>query len=79
MLTIKTSDQLRTSRNVKSYRAGPTSTGMPRWPTELGRLEQEEVALAIRKLHRLRRRYQETAALGSRELRRRRRCGLRPG
>ena len=62
MLTIKTADQLRTRRNIKSYRAGPTSTGMPMWPTELGRLHQEEVALAIRKLHRLRRRHQEAAA-----------------
>ncbi len=71
MFTLRTSEQLRTMRNVKSYRAAPTSTGMPMWCTELGRLYQEEVALSIREMHRLRRIYQEEAARCSRELRRR--------
>lgn len=71
MLTVKTSEQLRTMRNVKSYRVSPTSTGMPGWCTELGRIEQEEVALAFRKMHWLWRRYQEVVARCSRELRRR--------
>lgn len=71
MLTVKTSEQLRTMRNVKSYRASPTSTGMPMWCMELGRLYQEEAALSMRKMHRLRRIYQDEAARCSRELRRR--------
>ncbi len=71
MLTLRTSEQLRTMRNVKSYRAGPSSTGMPGWCMELGRIEQEEVALAFRKMHWLWRRHQEAAAQPSRELHRR--------
>ena len=71
MLTLRNSDQLRTMRNVKGYRACPTSTGMPMWCKELGRLYQEEVALSIREMHRMRRILQDEAARCSRELRRR--------
>lgn len=84
MLTLKDVNQLRTMRNVKSYRACPTSTGMPMWCKELGRLYQEEVALSIRKMYRLRRVLQDGAVQCSRELRRRwleaarrHRCDLR--
>jgi len=71
MPSIMTSDQLRTMRHVKSYRACPTSTGMPMWCLEMGRVYQEELALSIRKMRRLRRLYQEEAARCHRELRRR--------
>ncbi len=77
MLTVRTSEQLRTRRHVKSYRAGPTSTGLPGWCTELGRIEQEEVALAFRKMHWLWRRDQEKVARSSRELRHRWLAGAR--
>ena len=46
MLTIKDSNQVRTMRQVKSYRSCPTSTGLPMWGAELGRMCQEEVAPA---------------------------------
>jgi hypothetical protein len=52
MLTLKTSDQLRTMRQVKSYRSCPTSTGLPGWGAELGRMYQEEVARCHRELRR---------------------------
>ncbi len=52
MLTLKTSDQLRTMRHVKSYRSCPTSTGLPMWGAELGRIYQEEVARCNRELRR---------------------------
>lgn len=71
MLTLRDVNQLRTMRNVKSYRACPTSTGMPMWCQELGRLYQEEVALSIREMNRMRRILQDEAARCSRELRRR--------
>ena len=71
MLTLRTSDQLRTMRQVKSYRACPTSTGMPMWCKELGRLYQEELALSIREMQRLRRVLQDEAARCNREMRRR--------
>jgi hypothetical protein len=44
MLTLKGVKQLRTMRQVKSYRSCPTSTGLPRWEAELGRRGQEEMA-----------------------------------
>jgi len=53
MLTLKTSDQLRTRRQVKSYRSCPTSTGLPMWGAEVGRRCQEEVARCNRELRRL--------------------------
>jgi hypothetical protein len=71
MLNLRDANQLRTMRNVKSYRACPTSTGMPMWCTELGRLYQEELALSIREIHRLRRISRDETARCSRELRRR--------
>ena len=52
MLTLKTSDQLRTMRQVKSYRSCLTSTGLPMWGGELGRIYQEEVARSNRELRR---------------------------
>lgn len=52
MLTLKTSDQLRTMRQVKSFRSSPTSTGLPMWGAELGRMYQEEVARSNRELRR---------------------------
>ncbi len=84
MHTIRDANQVRTMRNIKSYRACPTSTGMPMWCKEMGRLYQEEVALSIREMYRLRRILQDEAAQCSRELRhrwlavaRRPRCDLR--
>jgi hypothetical protein len=52
MLTLKDSNQVRTRRQVKSYRACPTSTGLPMWGPELGRIYQEEVARCNRELRR---------------------------
>ncbi|MDO9071440.1 MAG: hypothetical protein Q7V36_07980 [Deltaproteobacteria bacterium] len=39
-------------RNVKSYRSCPTSTGLPMWGAEIGRMCQEEVARCNRELRR---------------------------
>jgi hypothetical protein len=50
MLTIKTSDRLRTMRNVKSYRACPTSTGQPMGLADRGRRCQEDFLLRQREL-----------------------------
>jgi len=52
MLTLKTSDQLRTMRHVKSYRSCPTSTGMPMLGLELGRICQEELRRWNREMRR---------------------------
>ncbi|MBI4643485.1 MAG: hypothetical protein HY790_04195 [Deltaproteobacteria bacterium] len=52
MLTLKTSDQLRTMRNVKSYRCCPTSTGPPMWAADLGRICLEELLRWNRELRR---------------------------
>jgi hypothetical protein len=52
MLTLKDANQLRTMRQVKSYRSCPTSTGLPMWAAELGRMYQEEVARWNRELRR---------------------------
>jgi len=52
MLMLRTSEQLRTRRHVKSYRSCPTATGLPRWGAELGRICQEEVARCNRELRR---------------------------
>jgi hypothetical protein len=52
MLTLKDLKQLRTMRQVKSYRSCPTSTGLPMWGAELGRMYQEEVARWNRELRR---------------------------
>jgi hypothetical protein len=52
MNTLKDSNQLRTNRQVKSYRSCPTSTGLPMWGAELGRMYQEEVARWNRELRR---------------------------
>jgi len=78
MLTLKTSDQLRTMCNIKSYRSCPTSTGPPMWATEWGRLHREELALCIRELRRLGRVYQGMTVLGVQELRRRWQAAARP-
>lgn len=52
MVTIKTSEQLRTMRRVKSYRSCSTSTGLPLWGVEMGRMYQEEVARCNREWRR---------------------------
>jgi len=52
MLILKGAKQLRTMRQVKSYRSCPTSTGLPMWGAELGRMYQEEVARCNRELRR---------------------------
>jgi hypothetical protein len=52
MLTLKGVKQLRTMRQVKSYRSCPTATGLPMWGAELGRLGQEEVARGRRERRR---------------------------
>jgi hypothetical protein len=52
MMVLKTMDQVRTMRQVKSYRSCPTSTGLPMWGAELGRMFQEEVARCHRELRR---------------------------
>ncbi len=70
MLSLRTSDQLRTMRHVKSYRFCPTSTGMPMWAADLGRIYQEELARFIRELRLLGRRHREELARRNRELRR---------
>ena len=40
MLTLRDANQLRRMRQVKSFRSCPTSTGLPMWGAELGRLYQ---------------------------------------
>jgi len=52
MIVLKTMNQVRTMRQVKSYRSCPTSTGLPMWGAELGRMCQEEVARGNRELRR---------------------------
>jgi len=52
MNTLKGVNQVRTMRQVKSYRSCPTSTGLPMWGAELGRMYQEEVARCNRELRR---------------------------
>jgi len=37
---------------VKSYRSCPTSTGLPMWGAEMGRMYQEDVARCNRELRR---------------------------
>lgn len=44
MLTLKTSRQLRSKRNLKSFRACPASTGLSSWRAEMRRLSLEDVA-----------------------------------
>jgi hypothetical protein len=48
MLHLKSSSHLRTGRFLRSFRAGPTSTGLSRAPAEWMRLYLEEAALARR-------------------------------
>jgi hypothetical protein len=52
MHIIKDANQVRTMRQVKSYRSCPTSTGLPTWGAELGRMCQEEVARCNREFRR---------------------------
>ena len=52
MLTIKDANQVRTMRQTKSFRSCPTSTGLPMWGAEIGRLYREEVARCNRELRR---------------------------
>jgi hypothetical protein len=52
MLTIKDANQVRTMRQMKSYRSCPTSTGLPQWGAESGRRCQEEVSRCNRELRR---------------------------
>jgi hypothetical protein len=52
MMLLKNMNQVRTMRQVKSYRSCPTSTGLPMWGAELGRRGQEEVARCHRELRR---------------------------
>lgn len=52
MHTIRDANQVRTMRHVKSYRSCPTSTGLPTWGHELGRMYQEEVARCNREFRR---------------------------
>ncbi|AEB09625.1 hypothetical protein [Desulfobacca acetoxidans] len=44
MITLKTVNQVRTMRQVKSFRSCPTSTGLSTHGADLGRMLQEEVA-----------------------------------
>jgi hypothetical protein len=53
MHTIRDANQVRTMRQVKSYRSCPTSTGLPMWGQEIGRTYQEEVARCNREFRRL--------------------------
>jgi len=50
MISIRTSDVVRTMRGAKSYRSCPTSTGLPMWGAELGRRHQQELARCMREL-----------------------------
>jgi hypothetical protein len=52
MITLKDSNQVRTMRQVKSFRSCPTSTGLPMWGAEMGRLYREEVDRCNRELRR---------------------------
>jgi hypothetical protein len=52
MLILKDVKQLRTMRQMKSYRSCPTSTGLPMWGAELGRMRQEEAAWSQRERRR---------------------------
>ncbi|HZE21653.1 MAG TPA: hypothetical protein VE082_06340 [Desulfobaccales bacterium] len=52
MVTLKGVKQVRTMRQVKSYRSCPTATGLPMWGAELGRMGQEEVARGRREQRR---------------------------
>lgn len=52
MHTIKGANHVRTMRQAKSYRSCPTSTGLPMWGHELGRIYQEEVSRCNRELRR---------------------------
>jgi hypothetical protein len=52
MVTILTSNQIRTMRHSKSYRSCPTSTGLPIMGVDRGRMLKEEVARGNRELRR---------------------------
>jgi|GEM_PF-2822322 len=52
MFTLKTSGQLRSMRNRKSFRACPTSTGLSSWRAEVRRQSREDVVLAKSELRR---------------------------
>jgi hypothetical protein len=54
MLTMRASDHVRKSRNIRGVHSCPTSTGFPSFRLDAKRLAQEEAALATRRLHRAR-------------------------
>ena len=53
MLTVKSMKQIRTSRNVKSFRACPQATGVSAAHHDKPRLTREEAALMAREGRRL--------------------------
>lgn len=53
MLTLKTFRQLRSKRNLKSFRACPASTGLTSWRAEMRRLSLNDVVLANNELRRV--------------------------
>jgi hypothetical protein len=52
MHALKDASHIRTMRHGKGYRSCPTSTGLPMWGAELGRIYQEEVARCNREFRR---------------------------
>lgn len=52
MITLKTSQHLRSMRHLKSFRSAAAGTGRSMWRVELGRIHQEEVARINRELRR---------------------------
>lgn len=52
MLTTKTSDHIRTSKNIRGLHCCPTSTGFPLFRLDAKRLVQQEAALTTRNLRR---------------------------
>ena len=53
MLTMKSMKQIRTSRNVQSFRACPHATGLPMEHIDKDRIAREEPALMLRETRRL--------------------------
>ena len=53
MLTLKSAIHIRTARQIKSFRSGRTSTGVPMHALDGGRIRFEYERLACRERHRL--------------------------
>ena len=53
MLTLKTSAHIRTMKHIKSFRSGPTATGVSMTHLDRGRILLEEERLASREARRL--------------------------